>query len=83
MNDPNIIVSPLSGEFDAAGRTVRIEIYRLEDSRWTLEVVDAAGTSIVWDGQFDTDTAAKAEFERSVAEEGLHSIITGSAATRH
>lgn len=47
MNDPKIIVSPLSGEFDEAGRTVRIEIYRLEDSRWTLEVVDKAGTSIV------------------------------------
>lgn len=83
MHDPEIIASPLSGEFEEAGQTVRIEIYRLEKSQWTLEVVDNTGTSIVWDVQFDTDAEARAEFERSVAEECLRSIITGSAATRH
>ena len=31
----------------------------------------SACTSTVWDDLFDTDQAAKAEFHRAVAEEGL------------
>ena len=29
---------------------------------WTLEVIDGEGASTVWDDQFDTAAAAKAEF---------------------
>jgi hypothetical protein len=57
--------------------------YHVEDTKWSLEVVDFEGTSIVWDDQFDTDDAAKAKFQRSVAEEGLTGIISGSAPIRH
>ena len=52
----------------------RCPIYRPDDSKWTLEVVDSAGTSTVWDDQFDTDEAAHAEFRRCIAEEGILSL---------
>ena len=79
MADPKIINSPLSGSFTEGGITVDVQIYRLEDTKWSLEVIDSEGTSIVWDDLFDTDEAARAEFERSVAEEGLIAITTGAA----
>jgi hypothetical protein len=42
---------------------------------WTREIVNEDGTSIVWDGEFDTDDAALAEFLRSVESEGLDGIL--------
>jgi hypothetical protein len=83
MADPTIIISSLSGPFTEGDVTVDIQIYRLEDTKWSLEVIDSEGTSVVWDDRFDTDDAAKAEFHRSVAEEGLTGIISGSTPTRH
>ena len=83
MADPKIIDSPLSGCFAEGGITVDVLIYRLEDTHWSLEVVDSEGTSIVWDDLFPTDEAAKAEFHRCVAEEGVLGIISGSVPTRH
>ena len=74
MPDPTIITSPLSGPFTEGGVTVDVQIYRLQDTKWSLEVVDSKGTSTVWDDLFDTDEAAKAEFHRTVAEEGLAGI---------
>ena len=62
MPDPTIITSPLSGPFTESGITVDVQIYRLHDTKWSLEVVDSKGTSTVWDDFFDTDEAAKAEF---------------------
>jgi uncharacterized protein len=81
--DPTIITSPLSGLFSEGGITVDVQIYRLEDTKWTLEVIDSEGTSTVWDDLFDTDEAAKAEFLRCLAEEGLAEITSGSVSTRH
>jgi hypothetical protein len=83
MTDPTIITSPLSGSFSEGGITVDVQIYRLEDTKWSLEVVDSDGTSIVWDELFDTDEAARAEFQRSVAEVGLVGVTAGSIPTRH
>lgn len=83
MADPKIINSPLSGSFTERGITVDVQIYRLEDTKWSLEVIDCEGTSIVWDDLFDTDEAARVEFERSVTEEGLIAITTGESPIRH
>ena len=74
MPDPTIITSVLSGPFTEGGVTVDVQIYRLQDTKWSLEVVDRAGTSTVWDDLFDTDEAAKTEFHRTIAEEGLGGI---------
>ena len=71
IRDPVVIDSPLSGEFTRDGTTVEVCIYRLENSKWTLEVVDASGTSHVWDDEFESDHAARTEFLRTVETEGM------------
>ncbi|MDX2309618.1 MAG: hypothetical protein NW216_15375 [Hyphomicrobium sp.] len=83
MADPKLITSPLSGPFTEGDVTVDVQIYRLGDTQWTLEVVDGEGTSTVWDDQFETAAAAKAEFLRSVAEEGLVGAISGEPVSKH
>jgi hypothetical protein len=45
---------------------VQLYIYRLANTRWTLEVVDAEGTSTVWDDVFETDDEAREEFSRTI-----------------
>lgn len=80
--DPKIISSPLSGPFTEGDTTVDVQIYRLEDSKWTLEVIDSEGKSTVWDDEFETTAVANAEFLRSVAEEGLFGVISGASASR-
>jgi hypothetical protein len=56
--------------------TVEVAFGRLEgETGWSLEVVDAKNTSIVWDGLFATDEDAYAEFERTVAEEGMRAFL--------
>jgi hypothetical protein len=51
------------------GVIVEVSIIRLENEMdWSLEVVNAANTSIVWGELFATDDEALAEFERTVAE---------------
>ncbi len=75
MSDPKLIDSEHNGRFTRNGITVEVCIYRLEHTKWKLEVVDEGGTSIVWDDEFDTDDAAHAEFLRSVETEGLDGIL--------
>jgi len=83
MADPRIITSPLSGPFTEGDTTVDVQIYRLENTKWTLEVIDGEGTSTVWDDQFDSAATAKAEFLRSVAEDGLIGVTTGEPVSKH
>ena len=49
--DPEIITSKHSGYVTKDDVTVELCIYRLADTKWTLEVVDAEGTSTVWDAR--------------------------------
>ena len=72
--DPQIIESSLSSHITRDGITVEVCIYRLEDTEWTLEVVNSNGTSIVWDDLFPSDKAAHDEFERTIAEDGMASF---------
>ena len=70
--DPNLITSGLSRDVTREGMTVRVQIYRLEESPgWALEVVNDKGTSTVWDDLFDTDDAADAAFRKTLAKEGM------------
>ncbi len=78
IKDPVVIDSPLSREFTRDGITVEVRIYRLEDSKWTLEVVDATGTSHVWDDEFETDHAARTEFLRTVDTEGMREFCASN-----
>jgi hypothetical protein len=76
QSDPNLVTSSLSGVVSQDGVKVDICIVRLEHEKlWTLEVVNAAGTSIVWDEQFSSDEEAYAEFKRTVAAEGMQAFL--------
>jgi hypothetical protein len=75
MPDPKLIASKHNGMFTRDGLTVEVRIYRLEHTKWTLEVVDMTGTSTVWENEFETDDAAHAEFLRSVETEGLNGVL--------
>jgi uncharacterized protein len=76
QREPNLVRSDLSGMVKKDGVTVEVSIVRLEDeSRWSLEVVSSSGTSIVWDDLFLSDESAYAEFQRTVAEEGICTFL--------
>lgn len=69
-DDPKLIMSRRNGTFSRDGITVEVNICRLEDTKWSLEVIDRDHNSVVWDGEFDTDDEAYAEFLRSVGRDG-------------
>ena len=73
---PNLVRSGLSGIVSKDNVTVEVIIVRLEsESKWSLEVLNNAGTSIVWDDLFDSDEDAYAEFQRTVEEEGMCAFL--------
>jgi len=74
--EPNIVKSSLSRRVSQDGVTVEVAIYRLETEKdWPLEVVNASGTSIVWDDLFPSDASAYEEFERTVGDEGIRTFL--------
>lgn len=75
-NDPPIIESPLSRTFSRDGISVQVAIFKIGgDAGWTLEVVNAEGTSTVWEESFDTDTAAFDAFVRALETEGMETFL--------
>ncbi len=59
MAEPNLVNPGVSDDVTVDGVPFRIDVCRLEDDPvWTLEVIDEAGTSSVWDDTFETDQAA-------------------------
>jgi hypothetical protein len=77
--EPNIVHSGLSRTVKKDGVTIEVSIIRLEhETEWSLEVVNAAGTSTVWDQLFLSDDEAYAEFERILAEEGMQAFLDKS-----
>jgi hypothetical protein len=74
--EPNIVTSGLSRRVSRDGVAVDVWICRMEtEATWTLEVVNAAGTSTVWDDLFPSDDAADEEFRRTVADEGMAAFM--------
>ncbi len=75
IDDPKIIYSPLSRVIDESGCKLYVQIYRLENTDWSLEVVDAGGTSTVWHGTFKNDEEALKELYATIEEEGIGSLV--------
>jgi uncharacterized protein len=76
QRDPNLVTSSLSGVVSQDGVKVEVCIVRLEHEKlWTLEVVNAAGTSVVWDEQFSSDEEAYAEFKKTISAEGMQAFV--------
>jgi hypothetical protein len=73
--DTGIIESPLSQTYTADGETIEVSIYRLQHSKWKLEVIDSQGTHTVWDDDFNSDKDAWTEFLRDVTVNGIAQFI--------
>ncbi|MCJ8287630.1 hypothetical protein [Halomonas sp.] len=74
-DDVEIEMSPLCQKLTDSGKTVRVDIYRGEEKGWILEVVDAGGTSTVWEDLFTTDAEALEEVKATIRDEGIDVLI--------
>lgn len=83
MSEPKLIHSALSRTIREDFNEVRIDIYRLETTDWSLEVVDETGASTVWDVLFPTDQAALDEALKTIREEGIRTFLSGETPVIH
>lgn len=81
--EPTLIPSRHNGPFTKDGITLDVQIYRLTHTKWTLEVVAPDNTSIVWDDEFETDDEAYAELLRTIAEDGITSLLRDADTPLH
>jgi hypothetical protein len=76
MNDEDdLIYSDLQTTFSSEGHTVEINIYRLPETEWVLELVDEFNNSTVWDDSFATDEAALSAALQAIQEEGITAFV--------
>lgn len=69
---PTIIYSPLRRRIEGDGTFISVQIYRGEgEPAWSLEVVDEANTSTVYDDQFETDQSALDEVMATIRKFGI------------
>jgi hypothetical protein len=83
MSDLKIIRSALSRTIREGGMEIRIQIYRLETTDWSLEVVDQTGASTVRDYLFPTDQAALDEVMKTIHEGSIGTFLSGDAHVTH
>lgn len=83
MSEPKLIHSALSRTIREDFTEVHIDIYRLETTDWSLEVVDETGASTVWDVLFPTDQAALDEALKTIREEGIRTFLSGETPVIH
>jgi len=73
-DDIRLIYSSLNRTVEHDDYTLDVQIYRSDETDWHLEVVNEAGTSIVWDEFFETDRRAWDEFEQTLRDEGIEAF---------
>jgi len=73
----------LKSYYSEDGTEVRIDLYRLETTDWSLEVIDETGASTVWDDLFPTDQAALDEALKTISEEGIRTFLSGKTNIVH
>ncbi|MEP2982690.1 MAG: hypothetical protein ABJN39_08010 [Sulfitobacter sp.] len=78
-----LIFSDLCADVEIDGHVLTVEIYKTYlDPGWLLEVVNAFGTSTVFDEPFISDILAWQQFEMVVKEEGLVAFLTAKEKRR-
>ncbi|CAA6805204.1 MAG: Unknown protein [uncultured Thiotrichaceae bacterium] len=74
--EPKLIVSNKSQPLSSGGKTVYIEIFRLEnEKKWALAIDDEIGNTSVWDKTFKSEKAALLDAKKSILEEGINKFI--------
>ena len=78
--EPNLIISSASRHIVEEDIPFKVDIYKLEgENGWSLEVVTADGTSIVWDDLFEDDQAAFEEAIATIRKEGAVAFTNGGS----
>lgn len=78
--EPNLIISSASQHIVVEDVPFKVDVYKLEGGEgWSLEVVTADGTSIVWDNLFEDDQAAFAEALATIRKEGATAFANGGS----
>ncbi len=78
--EPNLIISSASRHIVEEKIPFKVDIYKLEGGDgWSLEVVAADGTSIVWDDLFKDDLAAFEEAVATIRSEGAVAFANGGS----
>lgn len=75
FDENDLIYSPLQQTYRADGKSVEIHIYRMPDSDWTLEVVDAHNNSTVWNDTFASDEEALRVALEELEADGIEAYI--------
>jgi delta 1-pyrroline-5-carboxylate dehydrogenase len=77
MNDePKLIVSKKSQPISSGGKTVYVEIYRMEsEKRWAMAIDDEFSNTSIWDKTFKSEKAALLEAKKSILEEGISNLL--------
>jgi hypothetical protein len=75
MDEIELVYSKHCQSVTRNGQTVKVEIYSSGKNDWILEVVDKDNNPTIRDDQIDTDDEAFQEFERTLKEEGIESMI--------
>lgn len=77
----DLIESLLNQKYTKDGKSVEIEIYRMPDTAWNVQVMDTFGNSTVWDDEFESDTDALQFVLAEIERDGIDEFI-GSPSDR-
>ena len=78
--EPNLIISSASRQIVEEDIPFKVDIYQFEGGDgWSLEVVTADGTSIVWDDLFEDDQDAFEEAIATIRKEGAVAFTNGGS----
>ena len=78
--EPNLIISSASRQIVEEDIPFKGDIYKFEGGDgWSLEVVTADGTSIVWDDLFEDDQDAFEEAIATIRKEGAVAFTNGGS----
>jgi hypothetical protein len=71
----DLIESLLDQTYTKDGKSIEIEIYRMLDTAWNVQVVDTFGNSTVWDDEFESDKEALQFVLAEIERDGIDEFI--------
>ena len=73
--EDDLIESLLDQTYSKDGKSIEIEIYRMPDAAWNVQVVDTFGNSTVWDDEFESDKEALQFVLAEIERDGIDEFI--------
>ena len=73
--EDDLIESLLDQTYSKDGKSIKIEIYRMPDTGWNVQVVDTFGNSTVWDDEFESDKDALQFVLAEIERDGIDEFI--------